>query len=342
MLSIFNEFRKVLDDIMLRAMHSRVLLYGYESYTGRFVKWYAEYYHSINIDYLVSTDMSRGRAYDFEVFRPSVLDFGYKDVNEAIIWVVEPMTEELASWLKDKGYAKGKTYFDFYEAIYGEDIYGVNDKNADIFKKRKEGKRDIQFLEWLEWKCGCNFVTRIKHEFLEVAGEHGEGYGCTTQKEIFPILDRCHCIPQEEDAIFDYGCGKGGALVSFLDYGFKRVGGVEYEPKIYDVLKENIERLGLGNKVELLYGDAGNLTEQLDGYNWFYFFLPFDNVIFEKCVKAICESYQRKERKIHIISISPYSHECVEKTGMFRLTNQFTIDMRQRVVDVFESYKSWK
>lgn len=91
--------------------------------------------------------MSRGRAYDFEVFRPSVLDFGYKDVNEAIIWVVEPMTEELASWLKDKGYAKGKTYFDFYEAIYGEDIYGVNDKNADIFKKRKEGKRDIQFLE---------------------------------------------------------------------------------------------------------------------------------------------------------------------------------------------------
>ena len=82
--------------------------------------------------------------------------------------------------------------------------------------------------------------------------------------------------------------------------------------------------------------------DPLDSYNWFYFFLPFDNYIFEKCVKAICESYKRKKRKIRIISISPYSHECIEKTGVFRLTNQFTIDMRQRVVDVFESYDGKK
>lgn len=340
MLPILNEFREELDDIMLQAMHSSVLLYGYESYTGRFLKWYAEYYHSIKIDYLVSTDMSRGRAYDMEVFRPSVIDFNYRNVGQAVIWVAEPMTEELRNSLEEKGYINEQTYFDFYQVIYGEDIYGSNEENVDIFRKKKEGKRDIQFLEWLEWKYGCNFVTRIKHEFLEVAKEHGEGYGCTTQKEIFPILDRCHCIPCMDDAIFDYGCGKGGALVSFLDYGFKQVGGIEYEPKIYDVLKENMSRLGLENETELLYGDAGELTEGLDKYNWFYFFLPFDNYIFEKCVKAICDSYRRRKRKIHIISISPYSHECIEKTGMFRLTNQFTVDMRQRVVNVFESYGS--
>lgn len=341
MLPVLDEFRKSLDDMMLQAMHSSVLLYGYESYTGRFIKWYAEYYHNIKMDYIVSTDMSRGRAYDMEIFRPSVIDFHYKNVCQAIIWVAEPMTEELQASLEEKGYIKGQTYFDFYEAIYGNDIYGT-DEETDIFRKKKEGKRDIQFLEWLEWKYGCNFVTRIKHEFLEVAKEHGEGYGCTTQKEIFPILDRCHCIPDATDAIFDYGCGKGGALVSFLDYGFKQVGGIEYEPKIYDVLKENMSRLGLEQKAELLYGDAGELTEQLDKYNWFYFFLPFDNYIFEKCMKAICDSYRRRKRKIHIISISPYSHECIEKTGIFRLTNQFTVDMRQRVVDVFESFDSSK
>lgn len=338
MLPILNEFREKLDDIMLQAMHGSVLLYGYESYTGRFLKWYAEYYHNIKIDYLVSTDMSRGRAYDMEIFRPSVIDFNYKNVRQAVIWVAEPVTEELRNSLEEKGYIKGQTYFDFYEVIYGMDIYGSNEETVDIFRKKKEGRRDIQFLEWLEWKYGCNFVTRIKHEFLEVAKEHGEGYGCTTQKEIFPILDRCHCIPCPDDAIFDYGCGKGGALVSFLDYGFRQAGGIEYEPKIYDVLKENIGRLGLKNETELLYGDAGELTEELDKYNWFYFFLPFDNYIFEKCVRAICDSYRRRKRKIHIISISPYSHECIENTGMFRLTNQFTVDMRQRVVDVFESY----
>ena len=279
MLSILDEFRECLDNIMIQSIHSSILLYGYESYTGRFIKWYAEYYHSIKIDYLVSTDMSRGRAYDSEIFRPSVIDFNYRNVRQAVIWVAEPMTQDLRVDLEGKGYVKGKTYFDFYEAIYGSDIYGKNEEDTDIFRKKKEGKRDIQFLEWLEWKYGCNFVTRIHHDFLEVAGEHGGGYGCTTQKEIFPILDHCHCIPQTDDAIFDYGCGKGGALVSFLDYGFQRVGGVEYEPKIYDVLKENINLLELESRVEILYGDAGEIMDPLDSYNWFYFFLPFDNYL---------------------------------------------------------------
>ena len=250
MLPVLEEFREKLDNIMLKAMHSSVLLYGYESYTGRFIKWYAEYYHNIKIDYLVSTDMSRGRAYDSEIFRPSVIDFNYRDVKQAIVWVTEPMTKELRLFLESRGYVYEETYFDFFDAIYGEDVFGTNEEQVDVFRKRKDGKRDIQFLEWLEWKYGCNFVTRIHRDFLEVAGAHGAGYGCTTQKEIFPILDRCHCVPQAEDAIFDYGCGKGGALVSFLDYGFLQVGGIEYEPKIYEVLKENVDRLGLSDKWE--------------------------------------------------------------------------------------------
>lgn len=339
MISKLDEFRKTLDDIMLKAMHDSVLLYGYESYTGRFIKWYAEYYHSINIEYLVSTDMSRGRAYDSEIFRPSIIEFNYKNVKSAVIWVAEPMTKEIKTFLENRGYIKDETYFDFYEAIYGLDVYGSNKDNIDIFRKKKEGRRDIQFLEWLEWKYDCNFVTRIKQEELEVAKEHGEGYGCTTQKEIFSILDRCHCLPKANDAIFDYGCGKGGALVSFLDYGFEHVGGVEYEPKIYEVLKDNMKKLELNSdKVEMFYGDAAKIDKELDNYNWFYFFLPFDNYIFEKCVRAICNSYKRKKRKLHIISISPYSHECIETTDVFRLTNQFTIDMRQRVVNIYESY----
>lgn len=338
MLPILEEFRDTLDDIMLKAMHSSVLLYGYESYTGRFIKWYAEYYHNIKIDYLVSTDMSRGRAYDSEIFRPSVIEFNYKNVRQAVIWVVEPMTDELRNFLEDKGYVDEETYFDFYKAIYGDDICGKNTENVDIFKKKKEGKRDIQFLEWLEWKYDCNFVNRIPHEFLEVAGEHGEGYGCTTQKEIFPILDHCHCIPKAEDAIFDYGCGKGGGLISFLDYGFLHAGGVEYEPKIYEVLKENIAKLKLEDKTELLYGDAGELKEELDGYNWFYFYNPFDEVILKKCVENLADSYNRKKRKIHIIFFSAKDYTFIAETGIFRLTNQFTIDMRQRVVGIFESY----
>ena len=121
-LEVLQEFRDKLDNIMLKAMHKSVLLYGYESYTGRFIKWYAEYYHNIKIDYLVSTDMSRSRAYDMEIFRPSILDFDYRDVRNAVIWVVEPMTDNLREALDKKGYALNSDYYDLYSEIYGDDI----------------------------------------------------------------------------------------------------------------------------------------------------------------------------------------------------------------------------
>ena len=126
-------------------------------------------------------------------------------------------------------------------------------------------------------------------------------------------------------------------MVTFCDYGFKKVGGVEYETKIYEVAKDNFAALGM-DQVELLCGDARNIKEQLDTYNWFYFFSPFNSTILQRCVDAICGSYQRKKRKIRIIYLVPFGHELIEKSGIFRLTSQFTIETRQRVVDIFESH----
>jgi len=96
MLNVLDEFRKKIDDIMLNCMNKRVAIYGYDSYTGRFLKWYADYYHGIKIDWLISEDMSVGRGYDLEIFRPSVFDFNYKDIKDAVIWLAQPLTEELA------------------------------------------------------------------------------------------------------------------------------------------------------------------------------------------------------------------------------------------------------
>lgn len=344
MLKALEEFRKKLDDIMVKAIHSRVLLYGY-GYTGRFLKWYAEYYHSIEVDYIVTLDSSFSRAYDMELFQNTVFDFNYKGVSDAIVWVAEPMDDSLTIFLKERGFIENETYFDFYAAVYQQDVSWGKSDELDVFKMRKSGKRDIQFLEYLEWKYGCNFLQAIEKEGFEVAGDHATAYRVTTQKEIFPILDRCHIIPGEEDAIFDYGCGKGGAMVSFLDYGFKRVGGVEYEPKIYNILQDNLEKLSLQNagggvKIECIQGDAAKVNEQLDQYNWFYFFNPFDETIFEQCIDAICDSLNRRNRKIHIIYNTPFCQKYLEEKECFRLTNQFTVEMRQRVVSVYENYNN--
>ena len=337
MLKLLYEFRNIIDEIMLKCMNKRIMIYGYESYTGRFLKWYSNYYHGINIDWLVSEDMSTGHGYETEIFRPSVLDFGYKDIRDAVVWIAQPLTEELVNRLDELGYKEGISYFDFYKAVYGTDTYATLNDSIDVFHKKKEGKRDIQFLEWLEWKYGCNFIAPISKDNFEMVDFHGARYSCSTQKEIFPILDHCHFHPSAHDAILDFGCGKGGAMLSFLDYGFKKVGGVEYETKIYEVAKENFDKLGIKNEIELLNEDAQSIKTQLDKYNWFYFFFPFDREIFTVVINNIKDSFIRKNRKIHIIYFTAMEYHFIEETGIFRLVNQFTVDSRQRVVGIFES-----
>lgn len=223
MLHILDDFRHTLDAAMIDAIHKRVVLYGW-GYTGRFLKWYAEYYHSIQADFIISTDMRGSQSYEEEIFRPQFLTFDYQDAHDAVLWLAEPLDEHLAAELKAAGYEKGKNLVDFYGLIYGDDVTWPENENEDVFTRHKTGKRDIQFLEWLEWKYGCNFVTAVEKSNFTVAKAHGAPYRGATQKEIFPILDHCHVMPTEQDAVFDFGCGKGGALVSFLDYTFVRGG----------------------------------------------------------------------------------------------------------------------
>ena len=194
-----------------------------------------------------------------------------------------------------------------------------------MYTTTKEGRRDIQFLEYLEWKYDCNFLQSVSNET-----EHCCGYAATTQKEIFHILDKCHVLPTYKDAMFDFGCGKGAALVSFLDYGFSKVGGVEYDAQICDVLEDNITRLGLRHDYEIsvYHQNAVTIDTELDAYNWFYFFQPFDRVVLQKCIEALQCSLERNLRKIHIIYRNPYDTDLFISTRMLYVVNQFTCPCR--------------
>lgn len=342
MLPLFNDFREKLSEAMLPAIHKRVLLYGY-GYTGRFLKWYANYYHSINIDFVISLDMSTGHSYEEEIYRPSLLEFNYKDSMDTVMWLAVPLDEKLKKQLESFGFSSGYNIVDFYKLIYGTDIsWGEPNNDCDEMVKpswqRKAGIKDIQFLEWLEWKYECNFVTAVKVENLS---SNGASYKVTTQKEIFPIMDKCHIGGDISEGIFDFGCGKGGALVAFRDYGFNRIGGVEFDPGLYDVLIDNMNKLGMYqvSDLELIKGDATKVTEQLDKYSWFYFFDPFGNEVFARCLHNIRESIRRRERKVHIIFINPHCYEVMRAQQDFKLVNQFIVSMRQKVVSVWENVR---
>lgn len=331
MLKELQEFRDRLDSVMHQCMDKRIVLYGY-NYSGKFVGWYAEYYHNIKPDYIITQDVSSSIPYEFELYRESLFEFGYKDVKDAIVWLCVPETEEIHNKLQKYGYKKNQTYFNFCEIIYGD---------SDI-----EGNAvNVQFFRWLEEKYGCDFVTTIsKDEFAQkIEGTHG--FVGLTPKEIFPMLDKCH-IPIN-NSIFDIGCGKGGAMLSFLDYGFKKIGGIEFQNNIYDTMVQNFKKLGLqklmdSGKIECINGDASKLSTELDGYNCFFFFDSFEGELFDKVLERICGSLRRLPRKIYFIYINPRCNALMEKREEFILTNQFEIMTRQRVVKIYVTNKKYE
>ena len=197
-------------------------------------------------------------------------------------------------------------------------------------------------MEYLEWKHDCNFVEFVGNAQYTDNNEnlsHGAPYKLATQPELFPVLDQLRRCITEEDAIFDFGCGKGGAMVALMDYGFRHVGGVEYETGLYNVLEDNINKLDLRSnyEVETFCCDAALLTTELDKYNYFYFFNPFDITICKQVINAICDSIDRCDRKVTIIQLYPTSWQCVMETGRFRVVAQMDVNLYQRVVDIFES-----
>lgn len=331
MLQKLEEFRDRLDAVMHRCMGRRIVLYGY-GYSGRFAGWYAEYYHGIKPDYIVMNEWT-GIPYEFVIYQESLFDFQYKDVKDAVVWLCLPETEDIRNQLESHGYKKGTTYFNFCEVVYGSN-----------YETHVNGADDVQFLTYLEHEYGCDFVTRMNVEDFRTVREGMHPYVTTTPKEIFPILDKCHCHPAEGDAIFDFGCGKGSAMITFLDYGFRKVGGVEYEDGIYGICINNFQRLGFdphSECISCIHGDAARLTIELDAYNWFYYFDPFDEDVFEETIQNICQSLERRPRKTYLIVINPRCCQMIADSGYFVLTNQFDTMTRQRVVDVFVTKKKY-
>lgn len=86
MLSHFSEFRRLLDKILIQSFGKPIVLYGYGR-SGRFIQWYAQYYHNLQVDYIITEDWSSAIPYEFSLFRNTLLEYDYKDVSHAIVWL---------------------------------------------------------------------------------------------------------------------------------------------------------------------------------------------------------------------------------------------------------------
>jgi SAM-dependent methyltransferase len=130
------------------------------------------------------------------------------------------------------------------------------------------------------------------------------------------------------DAIFDFGCGKGGSLVTFSRYPFRKLGGVELSSKLYSIAQNNMARLHLRH-VELFCGDAADFTA-LDDYTYLYFFNPFSSAVMEQVMRNVLASLDARPRNLTIIYTNPVCHQTILQTGAFVKTAELSGKQRLR------------
>lgn len=129
------------------------------------------------------------------------------------------------------------------------------------------------------------------------------------------------CRINASDAILDYGSGKGAVLVELSKYPFKKICGVEISPVLLEIANRNFERLGVTNVTTIL-ADATHYYD-IDEYNYFYFFNPFEGAVFKAVIRNIVLSAEREPRSVRIIYYHPKCHQLIMDTGRFKVEKTF-------------------
>jgi SAM-dependent methyltransferase len=124
-----------------------------------------------------------------------------------------------------------------------------------------------------------------------------------------------------EDAIVDFGAGKGGALITFAKYPFARITGIELKPELAEIARSNFRLLKLTN-IGMVVGDAADFSE-LDAYNYFYFYSPFPEEVMATVMRNIAASLAKAPRAATLIYCNPEFHETVIEQSPFHKSGEF-------------------
>ena len=188
---------------------------------------------------------------------------------------------------------------------------------------RLRGVKNALFLlvkgEWREFVVRLRISlgqVDLRRDRSETVTERTHCYADSSGLEFEKLLG--HFEFTADDAIVDFGCGKGGILITLSKYPFAKIVGVEIDPELVAIARKNIEILEIGN-VRIECCDATEFT-QLNEFTYFYLFDPFPTVVMQDVVTNIERSIAENPRKVTVIYLNPVSYELFEASPVFRKT----------------------
>lgn len=309
--NIWSEFDRKIKKIFEFTNGKKVIIWGYQG-SGWFVEHIYKRAHK-QVEYII--DDGTGIMPKVNIYRSFIL----KDMDKDIHAVLLTFAYDAAAvkFLDQCGYKEGIHYIFVKKLLYQNDI-----------------GRKISYYDWLEYKYSVDISAPRRGEMIQLAHEDCLHYSTGIDYALMDVLDN-FCFTQN-DSVFDFGCGKGGALLLFQKAGVRKIGGVEYDRNLYTIAKSNFQKLFLRDTI-LYNEDASLLTKELDEYNYFFMYNPFQGYTFKKVIMNMEESYHRRKRNMILIYSGPYCHDIVVENHIFKLSKEIYTDYSVRYVYIYRS-----
>ncbi|MBI5446641.1 MAG: class I SAM-dependent methyltransferase [Deltaproteobacteria bacterium] len=190
-----------------------------------------------------------------------------------------------------------------------------------------------EFIFRLQVRLGKIDLKPCSLEELNLSEERSYYYADSGGLHLEEILKECDITSR--DAIVDFGSGKGGALFTFSKYPFRKITGCELSPELVAIARKNLDVVRVRN-VTFVTGDAAQF-EELDEYNYFYFFNPFPCSVMSAVISNIAISLGRRPRRATIIYCNPECHDAVVLEGPFVKVKEY--DLCQLKYYVYSNFR---
>jgi len=136
-------------------------------------------------------------------------------------------------------------------------------------------------------------------------------YQPTVEEEFATIMQHFANIDLSTHTFIDLGSGKGRALLLAAMYPFARVVGVEVQPGLDAIARQNIERFDHGaqrcHQIESLRADAREYAFPSADLV-LYLFNPFPDYVLREVLANLVASALRAPRSIFVIYNAPFEH----------------------------------
>jgi len=200
---IWNGFDNSVREMFRFTSGKTVVLWGY-GWGG----WFVEHLFKKNnkkIEYIVD-DNDKIRVNSSYIIRSL-------DINSTVILITCLRDERISEYLEKLGYGEGDNFY------YVKKWFNM-----------ENSKESLSYLHYLEENFKLDISeNNEKYDTIETNEYHE--YASSRDYSLIDVLDNFEISSQ--DSIFDFGCGKGGALIIFHRAGFQKYGGVEYSKNIY-------------------------------------------------------------------------------------------------------------